>query len=452
MLLCPLDYRYGRDEIRKIFSEEYRLSLLLRVEAALARAQAAVGNIPEEAAAEIASRATTEHVSLARVKEIERETKHDIMAMVKALTEQCGEAGRYVHLGATSNDIIDTANALVLKEALDLIEKDLRSLALTLASRAKAHRRTLMAGRTHGQFAIPITFGFKMAGYLSETLRHLERLRQMRERVLVGKMSGAVGTGAAFGPKFPEIQRNVMRQLGLREEEAATQVVCRDRYTELIGNMAAICTSCERYATEVRNLQRSEIREVSEAFDTENQVGSSTMAHKKNPITSENICGLARIVRAFVAPTMENMVLWHERDLTNSSSERFILPHVLVLTDDILVKMNLVFARLAVDAKRMRENLESARGMVMAEAVMIALTERGMGRQEAHELVRRCSMDADERDAHLRQVLSESEEVRALMSEEDLERIMDPASYLGHSIQIVDETVAHAERLLSVKI
>lgn len=452
MLLCPLDYRYGRDEFKSIFSEENRLSLLLRVEAALAKAQAAVGNIPEEAAIEIGSKATTEHVRLDRVKEIERETKHDIMAVVKALTEQCGEAGRYVHLGATSNDIIDTATALIFKESLDLIEKDLKMLAITFASKARAHRRTIMVGRTHGQFAVPITFGFKMAGYLSELLRYMERIREMRKRALVGKMSGAVGTGAALGPKFLEIQERVMRDLGLSGEEVATQVVCRDRYSELICIMAEMCTSCERYATEIRNLQRNEIQELSESFDTESQVGSSTMAHKKNPITSENICGLARIVRAFVTPTMENMVLWHERDLTNSSSERFIIPHVLVLTDDILVKMNEVFSTLVVNSERMRANLESARGMVMAEAVMIALSERGMGRQEAHELVRRCSMEAEGRGLHLIKALSASEEVSALMSEDELEKVMDPRNYIGHSAKIVDSTISRAERALNVKI
>ena len=238
-------------------------------------------------------------------------------------------------------------------------------------------------------------FGFKVAGYLSEMLRHKERVNEARKRICVGKMSGAIGTGAGLGANFFKIQALVMDDLGLGTEEAATQIVCRDRYAELVCLFSMISTSCERYATEVRNLQRSEIQEVEEAFDAEKQVGSSTMAQKRNPMMSENICGLSRVCRAFVNPELESMVLWHERDLTNSSAERFVLPHVIVLTDEILCKMNDVLSHLSVNEKNMRRNLDSANGMIMAESVLLFLANKGIGRQDAHELVRQISMKAE---------------------------------------------------------
>lgn len=451
MLLCPLDYRYGRDEMKAVFSEENKLRTQLLVEVALARAHASVGNISEKDATAIATRANLEHVKLERVKEIEEKTKHDVMAMVNALSEQCGGAGRYVHLGATSNDIIDTATAIQMCIALEILEDDVLSVTNTFAGMAKKHRKTIMVGRTHGQFAVPTTFGFKIAGYLMEMMRYLDRLAEARTRVCVGKMSGAVGTSAALGSKSLEIQDAVMMELGLGVEKAATQIVCRDRYAEVISLLAQLCTSCERYATEVRNLQRSEIQEVSEAFDYKNQVGSSTMAQKKNPIVSENVCGLARIVRAFVMPSMENMVLWHERDLTNSSSERFILPHVFVLTDDVLAKTNEIFSSLVVRPDKMKENLERSQGMIMAESVMMALVGKGMGRQEAHELVRKVSLKAETESKRLIDVLASSKAVKAYLSSAELSKAMDPGNYIGMAPRIVDEVVAYAKKKITGK-
>lgn len=451
MLLCPLDYRYGRKEIKNIFSEENRLLTQLKVEAALARAHAKLGNIPKESAAEITKKADLKYVSNERVKQIETETKHDVMSVVKALSEQCGEAGKYVHLGATSNDIIDTASAVQIKESLDLIDNDLDKLIGTLSKLAKKHRKTLMVGRTHGQFAIPTTFGFKIAGYLSEVMRHKERVAEMRSRVCVGKMSGAIGTGAALGPKVLEIQDIVMEDLGLGVEEAATQIVCRDRYAELVTTMSIICTSCERYSTEIRNLQRSEISEVAEAFDAKKQVGSSTMAQKRNPVISENICGLSRIVRGFVVPTFEDMVLWHERDLTNSSAERFILPHVMVLTDEILIKMDQVFSGLVIYEANMLRNIESANGMIMAEPVMMTLVAHGIGRQDAHEIVRSSSMKAEELGKPFKEMLLKNKDVSKLITKAELEKVMDPKNYIGVAPELTDRVVEKAKKVLAKK-
>lgn len=449
--LCPLDFRYGRAEMKRVFDEDSRLLFQMQVEAALARAHAALGNIPREAADSISAIADLEHVKISRVKEIEKETKHDLMALVKAMTEASGDAGRYVHLGATSNDIVDTASALQIKAALKIIRADVDELIVTLAKLAKRERDTLEVGRTHAQFAIPITFGFKIAGYLAEMLRHRERLEQVQCRATVGKMAGAVGTGAALGSHFFQIQELVMQDLGIGYEPAATQVVGRDRYTELICLLANIATSLDRYGTEVRNLQRSELSEAMEAFDVSKQVGSSTMAQKKNPITSENVCGLARIVRGFVIPTFESQVLWHERDLSNSSAERFVLPHVFVLLDDMLQKMIDVFSHLSVDRKRMIHNIELARGMIMAEPVMMALTAKGVGRQEAHELIREASMVAAKDGLHLHDALLQSP-VREILSEKEIWEAMDPAGYVGGAPEIVDRLVKEASRTLGIDI
>jgi len=391
--------------MKSIFSEDNWLHKLLEVEAALAQAHAEVGNIPMEDAENIANAVDNQLVKLERVKEIEMEIRHDLMSVVKALAEQSGKSGKYVHLGATSYDTEDTARALQFKDAIIILREDLKQLKSVLANLAEKHKGTVMSGRTHGQAAVPITFGLKIAVYALEIHRHMERLDEMEKRIYVGKMSGATGTGAAFGPKAPEIQQAVMDKLGLGYEESTTQIVGRDTYAEFINWCANIAASLEKFATEVRNLQRNEIGEVSEAFDMEKFVGSSTMAQKKNPETSENICGLARIVRGFVIPTYENIPLWHERDLTNSSSERFIIPHVCILTDDILVKMTDVFSNLVVNKDRMLENIERTKGHIMAESVMTALTKRRVDRQEAHEEIRQLAMKAQEKDIHLKEVL-----------------------------------------------
>lgn len=443
MSLCPVDFRYGRREMKSLFSEGARLQRLLDVEAGLSEAHAKVGKVPRKDAAEIRRRANTRTVRLARVRQIDRKIGHDIMAVVQALSEKCSaSARRSVHLGATSNDILDTATALQLRGALEILEGDLLELRAAFVRLARRYRDTIMLGRTHGQAAVPITFGLKMAVFAEETDRHLRRLREARPRVVVGKLSGAVGTGAALGPKALRIQREFGKILDLEMEEASTQIVGRDRYAELVAILAGIASSLEKFATEVRNLQRTEIAEAAEAFETKRQVGSSTMAQKQNPVTSENVCGLARIVRAFAIPAFENVPLWHERDLTNSAAERIILPHALILTDDILVKTARVFRTLRVDARRMRANLEATGGQIMAESVMIALVGKGMGRQDAHELLRTLSIRARQERVPLRDVLLEESEVRRRLSELEVDRALDPMAYTGAAGAIVDRVVA----------
>lgn len=445
MPVCPLDFRYGRPEMKAIFDEENRLQRLLDVEAALALAHAKVGNVKQDHADIIKKTATTRYVKLDRVQEIDRKINHEITAVIRALSEQCGESGKYVHVGATSNDITDTAAALQIKDAIALIDHDLESMKKALASKASDNRDTIMVGRTHGQYALPITFGLKMANYALETHRHQQRLRECSARILVGKMSGAVGTGAGFGPMASDIQAHTMELLGLGIEEGPSQIVARDRYVELMSVLANIACSVEKFATEVRNLQRSELGEVSEPFDDSTQVGSSTMAHKRNPVTAENVCGLARIVRGFMSPAYESAILWHERDLTNSSAERIFVPHSFILLDDMLVKMERLFAGLVVNKDRMVENLARAGSVIMAESVMLALVSKGMGRQEAHELIRKCSMDAQRAGKDFKADLMANKSVAALLSEEEVVNALDPRAYLGtagHTVDSILRTVA----------
>ncbi|MEW6069223.1 MAG: adenylosuccinate lyase [Candidatus Thermoplasmatota archaeon] len=429
-MICPIEFRYGRKEMKQIFTEERKLQYLLEVEKALAQAHAEFGNISKKDAEIISKKASPKFVKLERVKEIEKETKHDIMALVKALAERCGSAGKVVHLGATSYDIVDTANALQLKEALKIVEKDLVELRNSLVKLANKHKTTIMLGRTHGQAALPITFGLKIIVFAMEVQRHLERLRECRKRVTVGKLSGAVGTGAAFGKIAIEIQDFVMKKLALGAERASTQIVQRDRYIEIVSLLANIATSLEKFATEVRNLQRSEIMEVAEPFG-KRQVGSSTMAQKRNPITCEKICGLARIVRSFITPTFESAIQWHERDLTNSSAERFIIPHSFILIDEILKDMKGVFDGLWVFPERMKKNLEE-HPEVMSEALTLALVKKGLSRLDAYEELRKCSLEKD-----FKKAVFTNKRIKALLSKKELNELFKFENYLGASEKII---------------
>jgi len=437
--ILPIDTgRYGTPEMRKIFEEETRFQRMLDVEAALAWAHAEVGNIPRRDAERIMAAASIEHVKISRIKEIEREIKHDVAALVRALAEASGSSGAYVHLGATSYDIVDTATALQLKEALDLIERRLNDLEKILMEKALQYRNTLMMGRTHGQHALPITLGFKFAIWMREISRHIQRIRQCRDRVVVGKMSGAVGTQAGLGEYAFKIQELVMQKLGIKPADISSQIVQRDRHAELICNLALIASSLENYATEIRELQRPEIGELFEPFEAEKQVGSSTMPHKRNPETCERICGLSRIVRSLVVPAIENVVTWHERDLTQSSAERFIIPEACILVDYMLFLMSNVIANLRVDEERMLKNIEITQGRAMSEAVMIALTKKGMSRQEAHELLRKLTLKSEMEKRPLKEVLLEDKIVSQKLSEKEIDEALDPRNYLGTALEQVE--------------
>ena len=448
MSVSPLDYRYGRPEAKEIWSREGRHSRQLEVERALVWAHCQLGRVSAEHYDMIADISDPGIVTADRVDEIESETRHDIMALTKAMAEKAGEAAWCIHLGATSNDIVDSAVALQIRDSIKLQRQSLKILLATLCDLAERERDTVMLGRTHGQAAVPITFGLKIAVFTDEFRRHLVRLDELESRAITGKFLGAVGTGAAQGDNAKELQQLILQHLGLTVPVATTQVVGRDRYIEWVGWMANVAASVEKLLQEVRNLQRSEIAEVGEWFDVEKQVGSSTMAHKRNPITAENASGLARIVRSMIIPSYENALLWHERDLANSSSERFTLSHAMILLDDILAKSDRVMSKCVVDAERMLANIESQNGLVMAEKIMLALVDEGIHRDQAHEILRAASMIAVAENRHLREICGEDESVRGAFSEDELDQLFDPSSHLGVSGEIVDEAIALARKLI----
>ena len=444
MPILPIDIgRYGTPEMRRVFEEETRVQKMLDVEAALALAHAQVGNIPRKDAEKIAASASLKHVKLVRIKTIEKEIKHDIASLVRALAEVSGSSGGYVHLGATSYDIVDTANALQLKEALDIIEKKLCLLKNVLQEKISQYKNTVMAGRTHGQHALPITLGFKFAVWTSEISRHIQRLADCRSRVLVGKMSGAVGTQASLGKNALRIQELVMERLGIQAAEISTQIVQRDRYAELVCLLALFAASIENFATEIRELQRPEIGELFESFEVEKQVGSSTMPHKRNPETSERVCGLSRIARSLVNPALENIVTWHERDLTQSSAERFIFPEACILVDYLLHLMNNILRNLRVDEKRMLQNINLTQGRALSESVMMSLTRKGVDRQQAHELLRKLTIKSEIEKRHFKEILLEDKMVSSKLSEKEIEIALDPKNYLGTAITQAESFMKH---------
>ena len=448
MAFCPLDYRYGCQEFKEIWSELGRHQRQLEVERALVWAHKEMGKVSEEDYAKVAEIAVPSVVTKERVSEIEAETRHDIMALTKAMAEAAGDAGWCIHLGATSNDIVDTAVGLQLRDSIVLLRQQLCNLIEVTANLAEKERDTVMLGRTHGQAAVPITFGLKTAVWLDEMRRQLVRLDEATPRIAVGKFLGAVGTGAAQGDGARELQRLILTHLGLQVPLATTQVVGRDRYVEYVSWLANVACTCEKVLQEIRNLQRSEIAEAGEGFDIKKQVGSSTMAHKKNPIKSENASGLARIVRSFIIPTYENALLWHERDLANSSSERFTLSHGSALCEDVISKTANVLTNLWVDRDRMLANIASQKGLVMAEKVMIELVGHGIGRDESHEILRSASFEAIEKGEELIDVCARTPAVAAAFSIEELEAMFDPANHIGVSGEIVDEAVELARNAI----
>jgi adenylosuccinate lyase len=443
MAIHPIEYRYGSPEMKAVWSEEARLQKMLLVEAALAKAEARVGYIPKGADEKISLGAG--RVALNRVKEIEDEIHHDVMAVVLALAERSEDAGKWVHFGATSNDILDTATALQVKDAILILRKETAKLRSVLLDMALSHKKTICAGRTHGQIGIPTTYGLRFAIWASEIDRHLERLDQLIPRATAGKMSGAVGTMAAFGEKGMEIQKKTMEFLGIEAADVSNQIVQRDRHAEFVMWMANIATTLDKLCIEIRSLARSEIAEVEESFGKK-QVGSSTMPHKRNPIKSEQVCGLARIVRAMVEPALLNNTLWDERDLTNSSCERVVFPESCVLTDHIIRLTTSILQNLRFYPENIRKNLNLLNGLNMGEAVMMELSKKGVGRQEAHELVRQCAMLAREEGIHMKDALLRNEVVSRYMTESEILRIMNPDNYIGTAVEQVETLAAKLKK------
>ena len=443
MPILPIDTgRYGSQEIRDIFEESTRFQRMLDVEAALAWARAEVGDIPREAAKEIIQHSSLQYVKPERIREIEKTTDHEVMALVDALAEMSGKGGIYVHLGATSADIIDTALALQMKDGLALVSQKMDKLEDVVMNLTKQYRDTLIIGRTHAQHALPMTLGLKFAVWLREISRHIERLNDCKHRVLVGKMSGAIGSMAGFGKNAVQIQTLVMRKLGLNSPEVTSQIVQRDRYAELVCLFAMIASSLDKFATEIRNLQRPEIDELSEPFQTGKQVGSSAMPQKRNPWRSESISSLAKIMRSLVPPALEGIVTWHERDLSQSASERFVIPESFILTDHILGSITRILNGLLVNEAKMLENLMRWKDPMMSESVMIALVQKGMPRQEAHRLLQQIIFSGKQSGDSFRTLLLKNDVVSKLLSSSEVDVCLDPQSYLGMSGQLVDLAIS----------
>ena len=441
MPVHPIEFRYSYPEMYAIFTEEAKLQKWLDVEVALAWAHAKLGTIPEEAAEEIARKGKVGIVKLDRVKEIDREIHHDLMAMVRAFTEVCdGDAGKFIHLGATSYDTEDTALALQLRDGIAIIEGDLREILRVLLKQAEDHKETLTIGRTHGQHAVPMTYGMKFAIWASEVARHLDRLDAARGRLLVGKMSGAVGTMASFGEKGFEIQRLTMERLGIEPVLIANQVVQRDRLAELQCVFGLIAGTLDKIAREIRNLQRTEISEMFEPF-RQDQVGSSTMPHKRNPHKTERVCGLARLIRSNIVPALETIALEHERDISNSSLERIIIPEGFILTDYILRQMTGILRDAVFDYENIERNLNLTLGLTLTEKVMIELVEKGIGRQDAHEMLRRLAMKCWKERRSLREVMLEDDEASGLVTEAELDDWLNPENYIGTAVEQVEKAV-----------
>jgi adenylosuccinate lyase len=423
--------RYTRPEMGRLWSEENKYRTWLEVELAVCEVLTGRGIIPETDMAVIRDKADFD---VTRIHEIEAEVKHDVVAFLTSVAEKVGEPSRHVHYGLTSSDVLDTAQALLLVRAADRLLDDVDGLAAALRRRALEHRHTVMVGRTHGIHAEPYTFGLKLAGWYTETLRNHERLERAREEIRFGKISGSVGTYAHLGP---DVEAEVLERLGLKVEPVSTQVIPRDRHAAFVETLATLASSLDRIATEIRNLQRTDVREVEEPF-SRGQKGSSSMPHKRNPVGCENISGLSRVVRSHVQVALENVALWHERDISHSSAERVILPDATIICDFILARMTRIVDGLLVYPERMIENMNRLKGLVFSQAVLLAMARSGLTREQSYAIVQRNAMQVWETGEEFQDLLARDEELRKMMSEDELAACFDAKHFLRHVDTIYD--------------
>ena len=415
--------RYSRPEMAALWSDQAKFQRWLDVEVAACEAWAKLGQIPDEAAQKIRRDAS---FSVDKINEYIAITHHDVTAFLRSVAESLGEEGRYVHFGLTSSDVWDTATGLQLRDACDLLLADIDKLSLVLEKQAVRYRDTLCAGRTHGVHAEPTTFGLKLAVWVDEMRRNRKRLESAREAIAVGAISGTVGTHASCPPELEEI---VCKTLGLGIENASTQVIQRDRHAQFVTTLALIGASLEKFATEIRALQKTEVREAEEPFD-EGQTGSSAMPHKRNPELCERVTGLARVLRGYAVTSMENVALWHERDISHSSTERIVFPDATLVLDYILTIFTGVMERLTVYPEHMKENLERSFGLVFSQRVLLALIETGLSRQDAYKIVQRNAMVAWKEHTHFLGLLLADPEVTSRLDEGELRALFDYGWYL----------------------
>lgn len=416
--------RYSREEMSNIWTDQNRYEAWLEVEILGCEAWSKLGDIPAEDVKKIRENAK---VDVARAQEIEQETRHDVVAFTRQVSETLGEERKWVHYGLTSTDVVDTALSYVIKQANEIIEKDLERFIDVLAQKAKDYKYTLMMGRTHGVHAEPTTFGVKMALWYTEMKRNLERFKQVRKEIEVGKMSGAVGT---FANIPPEIEAYVCEHLGLDAAPVSTQTLQRDRHAYYVATLALISTSMEKFAVEIRNLQKTETREVEEAF-AKGQKGSSAMPHKRNPIGSENITGIARVIRGYVTTAYENVPLWHERDISHSSAERIMLPDVTIALDYGLNRFTNIVERLTVFEDNMLANIDKTFGLIYSQRVLLALINKGLAREAAYDKVQPKAMESWETKTPFRTLIEEDATITDLLTKEDLDECFNPKHHLN---------------------
>ena len=422
--------RYSRPQMKKVWSDENKFDKWLEVEIAVCDAWAELGTIPREAIPKI----KLARCDYKRMGEILRETHHDMTAFLGAVSESVGEESRFIHLGLTSSDVIDTALSLQIVETAEILNQDIKELISVLAQKAIEHKYTVMVGRTHGVHAEPISFGLKLALWVTEMRRNLQRLTEAKKAIAVGKISGAVGTYATVSP---EVERKACHKLGLAPAPVSSQILQRDRHAQFITTLAIIASSLEKFATEIRGLQRTETREVEEPFGI-GQTGSSAMPHKRNPELCERICGLARLVRGYALTSMENIALWHERDISHSSTERIILPGSCLVLDYSLALFTSVMKGLKISPQRMKKNLKLTKGLVFSQRVMLALIDKGLSRQKAYDLVQRNAMKAWKGNKDFLALLKADPEVTATLPEGELEPLFDYQYYLHYVDEIFE--------------
>ncbi|GET38119.1 adenylosuccinate lyase [Microseira wollei] len=422
--------RYTLPEMGNLWTETYKLKTWLQVEIAVCEAQAELGYIPAEAVEEIKAKANFDPQ---RVLEIEAEVRHDMIAFLTNVNEYVGDAGRYIHLGLTSSDVLDTALALQLVASVNVLLERLEDLIQAIRYQAQQHRNTVMIGRSHGIHAEPITFGFKLAGWLAEVLRHRDRLVRLRQDIAVGKISGAVGTYANIEP---HVEALACQKLGLQPDNASTQVVSRDIHADFVQTLALVAASIERFAVEIRNLQRTDVLEVEEYF-SKGQKGSSAMPHKRNPIRSERLTGMARIIRGHAVAAIENVALWHERDISHSSVERVIFPDACILTHFMLVEITDLVKHLLVYPENMARNMNVYGGVVFSQRVLLTLVEKGISREEAYAIVQSCAHQAwNKPDGNFHDLIAKDSRVTQVLSPEEIEACFAPQHHLKHLEQV----------------
>ena len=450
MAILPIDSgRYGTKEMMDIFSEQKKVNYQLEIEGAAAISQSEIGIIPKSVGKIIYNIAISGKISVKRIKELEAKSDHDTAALVESLSEKCTKDARpWIHYGLTSNDLVDTSNSMQMRDALKIIEPKVAKMASLLAKRAVQHGKIPAVGRTHGQHASIISFGLKFANWAAEMAKHVERIEEIKKRVLICKTLGVVGTGSLMGVKSLEVQKRVAKRLNLFPAEVTTQIIPRERYAEYVFELALIGATLEKIAIEIRNLQRTEIGEVAEQFK-KGQMGSSAVPVKRNPIKSERVSSLSKMLRSQIAITFENIPLWHERDLSNSANERFVLPTAAILIDEMLETMSKIVSNLMVNEKRIVENLYITKGQIFAEFVLEALIKKGVPRFVAYRDVQRVAFEANDKGMQYIDAIKKDIAFTSILTDKEIDSIFSPEKHLGASSAIISNVKKSVQKTTS---